>query len=222
MSFTLDEFLGEYKAAEVSVRVPTRRDLGRQLVEVQRQIDDIGGHERARLRKELRQAKVRLDAAQAADATSNRPNRAPQVRQEVDELQEALDEIEERHAEEMDRLRSQGRQLEDDLRSSEREFVFTELSARTLSNLRSDSPPSKGDQKRNLDHNPETFYAKVVAAACVQPEGLDSEDDARRLAKVVGEESYGLLVDAAFRAQRELNIPSFSDDSEGRRQRSTS
>lgn len=211
MTFTLDSFLGDYKPRQVPVPVATRRDLARTLDDLRHQLAQVDADgEQGLLAARLLAARRRLIRTEADDATTNAPNNAPTVRAEVEELEAELAALDVRLEAERAPIREEGARVEAEVRESEREWVFEEIPRTELSDMRAEHPPKDEDRKAGADVDYASFEAAVMARACVEPPGVETRDDAERIAKVLGGDVYQQLVAAAFEAQKGFDSSSFS------------
>lgn len=95
-------------------------------------------------------------------------------------------------------LSRQLKELEVEIEAEKVEFKFGNIGRRAWADLLAEHPPTKEQLKAHResdrrgpppDHNPETFPIAAMAAACIEPEGMD-EDAVRRL--------EALLTDSQF------------------------
>jgi hypothetical protein len=82
-------------------------------------------------------------------------------------------------------------QLQDEMEAAKVLFKFRNIGKKRWADLLAAHPPTKAQKELRTDHNPETFPIAAMAAAVVEPAGLD-EDGFRRL--------EAALTDAQFTA----------------------
>lgn len=116
------------------------------------------------LTEEIQRLERELITARQGDAMSNEPDRAPEVAARI-------------------------RDLEDEAKKHEREFVFTGVDGKAWSDLKAEHPPTPQQRKQapGVDRNPETFWPAAIAACLTRPSGFDAE----KVAKLAGVLSSG-------------------------------
>lgn len=104
-----------------------------------------------------KQLVAELTEAERLDEMSNEPDLAPEIAQQIVDL-------------------------EAEIRAEETEFTFRSIGRRAWSDLMAKYPPSKAEQRIGAEFN-EDFIAAAVAASCVDPAMTDEE--ARQLEELV-------------------------------------
>ncbi len=133
MPDSLDEILAQAEDPAY-VRVATAKVLLRQ--------DLVARH---------RELEAELAQAIARDASTNDPDRAPDISQQIVDLQAEMD-------------------------AALVEFRFRNVGKKAWADLLAEHPPTK-EQRDQLktDHNPETFPIAAMAASCTEPAGMTVE-----------------------------------------------
>ena len=138
------------------------------------------------LTEEIQQLERQLIAAQQHDTMSNEPDRAPEVAARI-------------------------RELEEEAKRHEREFVFTGLSQKGWSDLKGQHPPTAEQRKQapGLDRNHETFWPAAIAACLTRPAGFTAEKVAK-LADALSSGDWERLVATCRAVNEGASITPFS------------
>lgn len=108
-----------------------------------------------------------LAAAIARDAKTNDPDRAPDIAQQIDDLQGEME-------------------------AAKVEFRFRNIGRKAWADLLAAHPPEKQHKELKTDHNPETFPIAAIAASCSEPAGVD-EGAVRRLEAALTDSQFTSL-----------------------------
>jgi hypothetical protein len=100
--------------------------------------------------REHERLKDQLQQVIKSDANSNEPDEAPAIARRI-------------------------KDLEDEMREGETEFVFQAIGKPKWSDLLAQHPPTKEQREQGLDHNPEKFPAVAIAASLIDPGDADLE-----------------------------------------------
>jgi hypothetical protein len=110
-----------------------------------------------------------LDAAVQGDGLENRHPQAPNVSQQLVDLEAEID-------------------------AAKVTFKFQSIGHRAWADLMAAHPPTKEQLKafNRIDHNPETFPLAAIAASCVEP--AMTVDDVGRLERALNDTQFNLLL----------------------------
>lgn len=98
--------------------------------------------------------------------------------------------------------------LQAEIEAHEITFVFEAMGREAYSDLIGDHPPREDDTKNGLQFNADTFPPALLAASCVQPEGMDLKE-ATDIWENWSDGECELLLDTAVAANRTLRTVSF-------------
>jgi hypothetical protein len=111
------------------------------------------------------------------------------------ELAEAVDaDLRENRAPQAPAISARILDYEAEIEAAKREFRFKCIGHRAWADLMAQHPPTKEQLKTfpRLDHNPETFPAAAIAAACIDPEM--TLDEVHRLERLLNDTQFGVLL----------------------------
>lgn len=129
------------------------------------------------LQRRLEELAEQLVEAQRFDERHNEPDRAPAVRDQIEQLQARA-------------------------RDAEVEFVLRALPRKRWSDLLAEHPATKEQKEQRLDHNPETFWPPVMAESIVTPQGATAEKVADWAANQLTDGQWQTLVQAVWQLNR--------------------
>lgn len=104
-----------------------------------------------------------------------------------------------------DELWKQLQEIEDEMSASAVTFMFEALSATEYRRLLESHPPRDGD----AGFNPETFPTALIAACCVEPEGMTLEKAERLLDRIPDGELAKLWQTAIAVNTQQVTVPKF-------------